>query len=59
MMSTECVPLSTRTPPPLTRGSEFQRDDMSTREVNAFSNSTISPRAPEASRLFAFTTSST
>ncbi len=52
-MSTECVPLSISTPPPLSSGFEFQRLDMSTREVNAFSNSddvAEDPRGDDALR---------
>ena len=58
-MSTEWVPLSMSTPPPLTFGSEFQRFDMSTRAVKAFSKSTISPRIPESTICLARITSST
>ena len=47
-MSTEWVPLSIRTPPPLIAGSEFQRRDISTVDVNAFSTRMISPSKPEA-----------
>ena len=58
-MSTECVPLSIRTPPPLIAGSEFQRFDISIFDVNAFSNSRMSPRTPEAISDFVRITSST
>jgi hypothetical protein len=54
----ECVPLSIKTPPPLIAGSEFQRFDISTFDVNAFSNSRISPRTPDAIRDLARMTSS-
>ena len=47
------------TPPPDTDGLAFQRPDISTRAVNAFSNRMISPRIPEVTMLLAFTTSST
>src|SRR5207249_7512656 len=40
-------------------GSEFQRLDISTREVKTFSMRTISPRIPEVTRAFARTTSCT
>ncbi len=59
MMSTEWVPLSMSTPPPLMAGLEFQRSDMSTRDVNAFSKRTISPRIPEVTMPLARITSST
>ena len=59
MRSTECDPLSIRTPPPLTAGSEFHLEDMSTRAVNAFSNRMISPRMPDVTMLLARITSST
>ena len=59
MMSTEWVPLSMRTPPPLIAVLEFHRADMSTRDVNAFSKRTMSPRIPEVTIPLARTTSST
>jgi len=59
MMSTECVPLSMSTPPPLIAGLEFQRWDISARDAKTFSNRMMSPRIPEARMLFARMTSCT
>ena len=59
MMSTECVPLSMSTPPPLTAGSEFQRLDIFARDAKTFSNRMMSPRIPDARMLLARITSCT
>ena len=45
-MSTEWVPLSIRTPPPLRRRSAFHRPAMSTGDLNAFATLTMSPSTP-------------
>ncbi len=58
-MSTEWVPLSISTPPPLTPGCAFHRLAISTLDAKLFSNRMISPRMPDATMLFARTTSST
>src|SRR5438093_1198214 len=46
MRSTECDPLSIRTPPRLTAGSDFHREDSAKRAVNALSSRVTHPRLP-------------